>query len=473
MVKVGELIAYLKLDTTDFKKNSELANIQTSKLAENVTLLVGGFAAAAGASYMLSEKYGGMAQELKDLSYQTGLSTDEVQKLQYAAVLAGANFGVVSTALNRLTISMSDAKDQTGEAYKAFAAIGVDPTGKSPKEVFDETAAALSNMADESERNAAANTLFGRSYKDLIPFMKTYVDNAKEIEKHPGLTKKEIQDLENAKIAWDRLTSSFTIYSGKVIAFLEDLRIKVNRYNPVLRLLGIFSGQDVSIDPSVNVLQELTGESPAAGGGGSSVGGGMFANRENPLTAGKVILSDAVADGVVRGLTYVESGGKVGGSGLSSAATAAVAAAGGTAIISPEAWRENYGSVNPASATQTTLDNSMQVRGSANTLSRRVAKIAMTLNKMSGNLTPAARLKLQSYFAGAGEPDLNGNIGGDYTNFQLERYEDIFNSEFRRLTRGTNPMYDANGNIIVYMQVDGQTIAKAVVDKLALLGVKV
>ena len=38
------------------------------------------------------QQYGQMANELRDLSYTTGISTDKLQKLQYAAILSGTNF---------------------------------------------------------------------------------------------------------------------------------------------------------------------------------------------------------------------------------------------------------------------------------------------------------------------------------------------------------------------------------------------
>lgn len=46
-------------------------------------------------------------------------------------------------------------------------------------------------------------------------------------------------------------------------------------------------------------------------------------------------------------------------------------------------------------------------------------------------------------------------------------------SEWDRLTGGSQPVLDSRGNAIIYVTIDGQEVAKAVVNKLALLGVKV
>lgn len=46
-------------------------------------------------------------------------------------------------------------------------------------------------------------------------------------------------------------------------------------------------------------------------------------------------------------------------------------------------------------------------------------------------------------------------------------------SEWDRLTGGNNPVLNQSGNVIVYVQVDGQTVAQALVNKLRLLGANV
>ena len=164
-------------------------------------VMAGAITAAGMAAYMTIEKYGGMAQQLKDLSYQTGMSTDQLQKMQYAAVLSGTNFEKVSFGLSTLSLSVAKAGDAASESAKAFAAIGVDPRGRSMNQVFDATARALYNMRDETTRNQAAMTLFGRSWRDLIPYMDTYIKKSDEIKKHPVLSQEDLQTLQDGKVA--------------------------------------------------------------------------------------------------------------------------------------------------------------------------------------------------------------------------------------------------------------------------------
>ncbi len=167
------------------------------------------------------KKFGDVANHIMDLSYQTGIATDKIQQLQYAAALSGTNIGVLDTTLSTLTRSMESASDATSVQAKAFSALGVSVQGKSPDEVFSETAAALVGMDNVTRRNSLSMDIYGRSYKDILPLMQTYIEKKAEIAAHPKYSKEELQSLNDSKIAWESLIDSVTIYSGKLLAFVQ------------------------------------------------------------------------------------------------------------------------------------------------------------------------------------------------------------------------------------------------------------
>lgn len=165
--------------------------------------------------------YGANAQQLRDMSIVTGMSADELQRLQYNAVISGTSFSNVQMSISKLTLSMDEARDSTSAASKAFKDIGVDVSGKTSYQVFDETTRALMAMEDETKRNAAANDIYGRSWKELIPYMDSFIENQDEIRAHPTISQEELNNLEDAKVAWDTLNNSLFIYSGKALAAVE------------------------------------------------------------------------------------------------------------------------------------------------------------------------------------------------------------------------------------------------------------
>jgi hypothetical protein len=201
-------------------------------------------AAVAAATYALSQKYGGMAQELKDLSVQTGVSTDKLQDLKFAATLSGTEFGKVSSALNLLTLKMGEAADEASPAYAAFMGLGIDPKGRTPDEVFDDLALALNSIEDPAKKAAAAQEIFGKNYKDMLPYMEDYIKNQEEIKRNSKYTEEELAQLDDLKVGWDKLGESIDVVQGKFFALIYSVQQNMNKLNPLYRLMygGDLSG---------------------------------------------------------------------------------------------------------------------------------------------------------------------------------------------------------------------------------------
>jgi hypothetical protein len=219
------------IDTTS--KSTKDLGVASSGAALAVQNLLGAISIAATGYgiYAATQKYGAMANELRDLSYQTGISTEKLQKMQYAAVLSNTEFSRISFGINNMILSMVAAKDSTSAQAKAFADLGVNPNGKTPDQVYEEVAAALVKMKDPARRATDANTLLGRSWKDQLPYMETYISKQKEIAKAPTMSQEELDNLEEAKVSWDKLTNSLTIYSGKFLAFIDAVQNRGNVLN--------------------------------------------------------------------------------------------------------------------------------------------------------------------------------------------------------------------------------------------------
>ena len=114
---------------------------------------------------------GKFADEVNTLSTKTGLSTEQIQKFQFAAELLDVPLETVTGSMSKLLKTMDKARDGGGAA-KEFEALGVsvtDSTGKlrDNEDVFWETVEALGKISDESERDSTAMSIFGKSAQDL------------------------------------------------------------------------------------------------------------------------------------------------------------------------------------------------------------------------------------------------------------------------------------------------------------------
>jgi hypothetical protein len=96
--------------------------------------------------------------EIKDLSDQLEISTDDVQRLQKAANDTGIKFGVITTALQKIEAKKAEALSGDPKAAGLFATIGANPN--------ESALSILQRAAEESskstEKNAAAFELLGK-----------------------------------------------------------------------------------------------------------------------------------------------------------------------------------------------------------------------------------------------------------------------------------------------------------------------
>lgn len=118
------------------------------------------------------------ADELGEMSAKTGLSTDRLQEFAYMADLVDTDVEVIAGSLTKLTRNMDAAAGGTGAAADAFAALGVnvlDSNGelRSAEAVFDEVIDALGSVENETQRDAYAMDIFGKSARELNPLIST------------------------------------------------------------------------------------------------------------------------------------------------------------------------------------------------------------------------------------------------------------------------------------------------------------
>lgn len=144
---------------------------------------LGGFAAlAAGivkvekALISLTKKNAEAADELETLSLKTGLTTQSLQELEYAADFIDVSLDTITGSLTKLTRNMDAAREGTGAAAESFARLGIAVTNsdgslRSAEEVFYEAIDALGEVQNATERDALAMDLFGRSAQDLNPLI--------------------------------------------------------------------------------------------------------------------------------------------------------------------------------------------------------------------------------------------------------------------------------------------------------------
>jgi hypothetical protein len=145
---------------------------------------VAGAAAVAGITALATAAITN-ADNLQKMADKTGLTAERLQELQYIGVDLGVELDTIAGAQAKLTKSMDAARKGTKTAADAYKTLGIDVTDsngqlRDAKTVMLEAFDALGKVGNETERDALAQKLFGKSAQELNPLIKA---GAAELER--------------------------------------------------------------------------------------------------------------------------------------------------------------------------------------------------------------------------------------------------------------------------------------------------
>ena len=137
----------------------------TGELAEKTK----GFSAACAAGLAglvgLAVKAGQTADDLNTLAKQTGFSTEELQKMQYASDRIDVSMDTITGAAAKLTRAVASGSEAFDTLHVSL--INADGSTRSVNEIFYDTIQALSQVQNETDRDTLAMQIFGKSANDL------------------------------------------------------------------------------------------------------------------------------------------------------------------------------------------------------------------------------------------------------------------------------------------------------------------
>ncbi len=149
----------------------------------NAIVVIG---AIGGALFKAAKETAEWADQLQTTADQTGIAVEELQKLDYASKFIDVDVDTLTGSMEKMIRSMNQAKDGSGQAAEAFKKLGIRITDshgqlRDQQEVFYETIDALGKVKNETERDAKAMEIFGKSARDLNPLIKQGSQRLKEL----------------------------------------------------------------------------------------------------------------------------------------------------------------------------------------------------------------------------------------------------------------------------------------------------
>jgi TP901 family phage tail tape measure protein len=176
-----------------------------------------------------------LGQHIKELSQSTGVSTDALQTMGYAAELSGVSTDSMAHAMGRLARNMYQAQLGSKQSAQAFARIGVSVTDAHGKlkpvdTVMSDISDKFAKMPDGAEKTAIAITLFGRAGAELIPLLDRGGKSLEEMAKEAYdlgivLDEEAVGKLEEANKSVKRISLALQGFKNQaVIALLPYLQ---------------------------------------------------------------------------------------------------------------------------------------------------------------------------------------------------------------------------------------------------------
>lgn len=155
-------------------------------MAAATAAMLDGLKEVAGALVDCTVNGAAYADEIMTTSTVTGLSTDKLQELGYAAELVDTSVETITGSMKKNLRAMDSAREGTGAAAEAYAALGVSVTDaegnlRDQETVYWEVIDALGQIENETERDALAMDILGKSAQELNPLIEAGSDTMAQL----------------------------------------------------------------------------------------------------------------------------------------------------------------------------------------------------------------------------------------------------------------------------------------------------
>lgn len=208
----------------------------------------------------LTVKAGATADDLNTMAKVTGISTQELQKYKLSADLLDVSVETIAKSQTKMKRSMLSAQQGSQNMAEAFNTLGVSITDsdghlRDQSAVFEESIKALGQMENETERDALAMQIFGKSATELNPLIE---DNGETFKKVADVFKQndlEIVDQETIDKA-NQFNDALDTIKLTGMATLSTVGMQLAGYlapamEKVADVIGKIMGWLSQLDPAV------------------------------------------------------------------------------------------------------------------------------------------------------------------------------------------------------------------------------
>jgi len=258
-----ELIAVFgfDVDTEGLKEGESKLNQFIGRLGKLAEGIAAAFAVDAIRDF--ADEQARLLDQIDDTAAALGISAERVQQFQFASRAMGDDAEKLLNLMGRLQVSQQAAAQGSGEVAKAFSGIPLkDLHGKLKPvdELFLDVAEKIKGLKDPSKAAAIATQLFGRSGRELLPFLKEgrkgFADLVEEYNAlGGGYPKKAIERGGEFQKQTARLDLAIKSLKGTILVSLYPvLNVIVNAFTQAVVWFRELSKQSEIVRASLGVL---------------------------------------------------------------------------------------------------------------------------------------------------------------------------------------------------------------------------
>lgn len=297
----------------ELENQLEETNLAQSRFKENATALTAVVVGIGTALFSCATSVASYADDILTLSQNTGIATDELQKLEYASNFVDVSLESITGAMSKLTKNVESAGDRTSKLGQTFAQLHVkvkDSSGelRSSNEIFYDVIDALQKIDNQTERDSIAMSIFGKSAQELSGVieagsagLKSYGEEAQKL----GLVMsgEELRKAGEFQDAIDKLSASFESLKNNlgltVIPILTKLFDAIASIPaPVLSTIAVITG----IITTLVLLTKTVNSTMTAASGIAKVVSGLTSGTIDPMMV-KIAGITALVIGLVAAIT--------------------------------------------------------------------------------------------------------------------------------------------------------------------------
>ena len=184
-----------------------------------------GVTLSAGATFAWAKGIVNGLDALNDLKDATGSSIENISALEDVAARTGTTFDTVGTSLVKFNTVLKDAK-AGNDAGAALAALNLnikELQSLDPAEALRRTAVALAGFADDGNKARLVQELFGKSVKDVAPFLKDLAEQGGLVAKVTAEQAQAAEDFNKQIFALQKnATDLGRALAGPLVSALND-----------------------------------------------------------------------------------------------------------------------------------------------------------------------------------------------------------------------------------------------------------